>query len=78
MRNKKDEIKKEKIKDNQNDNLYNDFNIKLKNLIHKLKTHTSSVLCLAVLYDGRLVSGSSDKSIIIYNKITYQPELIIK
>ena len=28
--------------------------------------------------DGRLVSGSIDKSIIIYNKITYQPDLIIK
>ena len=28
--------------------------------------------------DGRLVSGSCDKSIIIYNKITFQPDLIIK
>ena len=28
--------------------------------------------------DGRLVSGSEDKSIIIYNKITYQPDLVIK
>ena len=28
--------------------------------------------------DGRLVSGSADKSIIIYNKKTYQPDLIIK
>ena len=28
--------------------------------------------------DGRLVSGSFDDSIIIYNKITYQPDLIIK
>ena len=28
--------------------------------------------------DGRIVSGSDDKSIIIYNKITYQPDLIIK
>ena len=28
--------------------------------------------------DGRLVSGSRDKSIIIYNKETYKPDLIIK
>ena len=28
--------------------------------------------------DGRLVSGSYDKSIIIYNKETYKPDLIIK
>jgi WD40 repeat protein len=28
--------------------------------------------------DGRLVSGSWDKSIIIYNKETYKPDLIIK
>ena len=28
--------------------------------------------------DGRLVSGSYDKSIIIYNKKSYKPDLIIK
>ena len=28
--------------------------------------------------DGRLVSGSDDESIIIYNKETYKPEIIIK
>ena len=28
--------------------------------------------------DGRLVSGSKDESIIIYNKETYKPDLIIK
>ena len=28
--------------------------------------------------DGRLVSGSGENSIIIYNKETYQPNLIIK
>ena len=62
----------------KNDNLYNDFNIKLKNPIHKLNIHTSSIYCLAVLNDGRLVSGACDNSIIIYNKITYQPDIIIK
>ena len=62
----------------KNDNLYNDFNIKLKNPIHKLNAHTSSVICLSTMNDGRLVSGSNDHSIIIYNKETYQPDLIIK
>ena len=50
----------------------------MKNPVHKLTNHTSTVICLCVLNDGRLVSGSYDKSIIIYNKITYQPDLIIK
>ena len=33
---------------------------------------------LTKLKHGRLVSGSSDNSIIIYNKKTYQPDIIIK
>ena len=40
--------------------------------------HTDYEYCLSVLNDGRLVSGSNDNSIIIYNKITYQPDIIIK
>ena len=60
------------------EDLYKDFNIKLKNPIHKLKAHTSCVYCLTVMNDGRLVSGSADNSIIIYNKTTYQPDIIIK
>ena len=50
----------------------------MKNPIHTLTNHTDSVDCLCVLNDGRLVSGSADGLIIIYNKKTYQPELIIK
>ena len=34
-------------------------------------------ICLSILNDGRLISGSRDNSIIIYNKMTYQPDLII-
>ena len=52
--------------------------IENKNHIYTLSNHTNFVLCLCVLNDGRLVSGSSDKSIIIYNKNTYKPDLIIK
>ena len=62
-----------------NNNLYsNDFNIGLKNPIHILNDHTDFVNCLTIMNDGRLVSCSDDKSIIIYNKETYKPDLIIK
>ena len=50
----------------------------MKEPIHKLQVHTSCVYCLSILDDGRLVSGSYDNSIIIYNKTTYQPDIIIK
>ena len=61
-----------------NNNLYNDFNIELRNPIHILNYHTDNVKCLTVMNDGRLVSCSEDESIIIYNKETYKPDLIIK
>ena len=58
--------------------MYDDFNIKSKNPIHKLNAHTYYVYCLTIMNDGRLVSGSYDKSIIIYDKTTYRPDLIIR
>ena len=74
----KSKLTKDETQESKNDNLSNDFNIKLKNPIHTLNFHTDYVYCLTVLNDGRLVSGSGDHSIIIYNKTTYQPDLIIK
>ena len=79
-----EQIKNKDNKDNNinnqinNNNLYNDFNIELKNPIHILNYHTDDVYCLTLLNDGRLVSGSVDCSIIIYNKKTFKPELVIK
>ena len=64
-------------KDN-NDKSYNDFDISSKQLTLKRKYHTDKVTCLSVLDDGRLVSGSKDNNIIIYNKITFKPDIIIK
>ena len=79
MKDKKIKLLENKLnKQNNNNNLYNDFNIKLKEPIHILNNHKGKVKCLSILKDGRLVSGSNDKSIIIYNKMTYQPDLIIK
>ena len=63
---------------NINDNTYNNFNIKLKEPIHKLKYHTSCICCSTVLNDGRFVTGSADNSIIIYNNKTFKPDLTIK
>jgi WD40 repeat protein len=63
---------------NNNNNLYNNYNIELKNPIHILNYHTKSVTCLTLMNDGRLVSCSGDGSIIIYNKETLKPDLIIK
>ena len=79
MKDKKIKLLGNKLnRQNNNNNLYNNFNIKLKEPIHILNNHTGGVYCLSILKDGRLVSGTIDKSIIIYNKITYQPDLIIK
>ena len=72
------ENKLNKNKSNSKNNLYNNFNINLKEPIHILTNHKKNVRSLSILKDGRLASGSDDASIIIYNKITYQPDLIIK
>ena len=61
-----------------NVNLYNNFNIELKEPIHILNYHTRWVTSLTIMNDGRLVSGSAGGSIIIYNKETYKPDLLIK
>jgi len=76
----KDKLNKYKNKEikNDNNNLYNNFDIKLKKPINILNNHKAHVNCLTILKDGRLVSGSDDKSIIIYNKETYNPDLAIK
>ena len=44
-----------------NNNLYINFNMELKNPIHKLNYHTDWVWWLTIMNDGRLISGSRDK-----------------
>lgn len=70
--------KKENIKKEINYELYNDFDISSKDPVQVLNSHTSWVYCLTMLDDGRLVSGSADKQIIVYNKETFEPDLTIK
>ena len=65
-----------KTNNNNLDNI-NNFNISLKNPIYTLNYHKDYLYCLSILNDGRLISGSRDKSIIIYNKTIYKPDLII-
>ena len=60
------------------DDTYDNFNIGDKKPIHLLTDHTSEIVCSTVLKDGRFVTGSVDKSIIIYNNKTFTPDLIIK
>ena len=72
------ELNKYKSINNNNDNTYNNFNIQLKKPIHKLNYHTNTIFCSTVLKDGRFVTGSYDKSIIIYNNKTFKPDLTIK
>ena len=62
----------------ENDYLYNNFDINEKKLSLKVNYHNAEIYRICLLDDGRLVSSSYDKNIIIYNKITYKPDIIIK
>ena len=73
----KEEITNEKA-DTTNNHFDTEYDIKFNEPIHKLSSHKGQVYCLCLLKDGRLVSGSEDHSIIIYNKLTFKPDLIIK
>ena len=61
----KNKLKKYEL--NVDDNSYNNFDIRLKEPIHKLKYHTSCIRCSTILNDGRFATGSADNAIIIYN-----------
>ena len=83
INNKDNQIKSLKNELNQyktinNNNLDNNFNIKLKEPIHKFNYHTSCITCGIVLKDGRFATGSDDYTIIIYNNKTFKPDLTIK
>ena len=68
----KEDENKDKIKDNNNKN------IKLKELMVKLKYHTGHIFCSTLLRDRRFATGSDDNSIMIYNNKTFKPDIIIK
>ena len=64
-------LNKYKSINKNNDNTYNNFNIQLKEPIHKLNYHTNWIRCSIILKDGRFVTGSDDHSIIIDNNKTF-------
>ena len=77
----KEIIKSQNEKIKMLENILNQHNYSFNNKkesIHLLNYHTNEINCLTVLKDGRLASGSEDKSIIIYNNKTFQPDLEIK
>ena len=75
---KKSESKLKEKKLKENDYLYNNFDINEKKLSLKVNYHNAEIYRICLLDDGRLVSSSYDKNIIIYNKRTYKPDIIIK
>lgn len=64
--------------DKCDNNSFQNFDIKLKEPIHKLQYHTNCINCSILLNDGRFATCSSDHSIIIFNNKTFKPDLTIK
>ena len=62
IKNKDNQIKllEEELNKYKYDNSYDNFNIELKEPLHKLNYHTGSIYCSTVLKDGRFVTGSGD------------------
>ena len=74
---KKDGKEKEKeSEDKLKGNIIFNINEK-KNPFLILTYHTDCVICLIMLKEGRMASGSHDGTIIIFNKYTYKPDLVI-
>ena len=49
----------------------------MQNII-TLKCNEGSIFCLKTLDDGRLAAGDQYSNLIIYNKQTFNPDIIIK
>ena len=69
--------------DKIDDSLYDKFDIKLKESLHKFSMNEIDndvyrITCSTCLKDGRFATGSEGNIIIIYNSKTFEPELIIE
>ena len=78
-----DEMKKNKntkisIDTKQECSSYNNSYIKYKQNILVCRYHKKAIRCCTILKDGRLVTCSDDKSIIVYNSKTFKIDLEIK
>ena len=77
----KEENKQENKDENKSENkddINESFNIADKEPKKIFKFNTTPIRCSTLLKDGTIITGSSDKSIIIYNNKTFQPGLAIK
>ena len=76
----KEEFEKQNKEKGINDNkISKDFNIVNHEYKNKLSCHGNKTInTILQLQDGRLASGGNDGSVIIYNKQTFIPEIIIK
>ena len=68
------------LNNNYNNNNNNKKSLNLSEIteIKKITEHSNYITALTILSDGRLVSGSFDKSINIYNKDTFNLDIKIK
>ena len=74
---KKNEYKNQSniiIKEDKN---INDFKFENMNNFKTLDNNQGTITCLKIIDDGRLAAGDSKSNLIIYNKETFKPEIII-
>ena len=64
-------------KENETNNFYN-FKIENMNLITIIKCNKGWIECLKTLDDRRLAAGDDYSNLIIYNKETFNPDIIIQ
>ena len=60
------------------DQTYNNFDIKLKEPIHKLEYQKGCITSTTILNDGRIAAGTNDGYLVIYDNKTFKPNLTIK
>ena len=59
-------------------NKFNNFKFENMNLITIIKCNKGWIECLKTLDDGRLAAGDYYSNLIIYNKETFKPDIIIQ
>ena len=73
-------IKMNEIKNNIKKPEFDFKDFKLENMtnILTLKINQGSIYCIKTLDDGRIAAGDEKSNLIIYNKETFNPDIIIK
>jgi hypothetical protein len=80
--NAQQKINEKKLNENNinilNNNNFNNFKIENMNNIKTLNNNEGGIYCLKILDDGRLAAGDKYSNLIIYNKETFNPDIIIQ